>query len=132
MEKTCIALAAERPRRKHLHGRGEDQIVLELVQIGLETPPRTWRRLRFSRLLLKPFRNTSTDVEKTSLTIVLKIVNQKHLHGHGEDYDDKDLSKLLQRNTSTDVEKTSFSYSVKIPVEKHLHGRGEDVYTLLR
>ena len=34
---------------------------------GLETPPRTWRRLTHKRLLFGCLGNTSTDVEKTPL-----------------------------------------------------------------
>ena len=92
--------------RKHLHGRGEDYK----------------RSFDGSQL----WRNTSTDVEKTSFTSARNSLARKHLHGRGEDtmvicmYGLGEETPprtwrrrrhhtephLVQGNTSTDVEKT--------------------------
>ena len=51
--------------RKHLHGRGEDTLIIRLGLSPVETPPRTWRRHSEPSGLRLRLRNTSTDVEKT-------------------------------------------------------------------
>ena len=131
---------------KHLHGRGEDSRMWPTAESQLETPPRTWRRLELWYNGQGRLRNTSTDVEKTFFSYVIRWCLRKHLHGRGEDLHGiqklqnftetpprtwRRLPSLLsflrrQRNTSTDVEKTE-SHLVNSGVErKHLHGRGED------
>ena len=112
---------------KHLHGHGED-IALRADSLNhTETPPRTWRRQLPGQQALAVARNTSTDVEKTEVLCLGIQVNQKHLHGRGEDVWMTSTSltcretpprtwrrlcavqaaEVDQGNTSTDVEKTA-------------------------
>ena len=65
VEKTVPSSCADRPDWKHLHGRGEDVASAKAQRAGLETPPRTWRRLDDLDLTADEIGNTSTDVEKT-------------------------------------------------------------------
>ncbi len=88
VEKTETHAGAVEKLQKHLHGRGEDfwrplandrlngntSTDVEKTPLGprllcrsLETPPRTWRRLRDSCACAASRGNTSTDVEKTLL-----------------------------------------------------------------
>ena len=66
VEKTPSRLPLTIGVEKHLHGRGEDCMNASLTAMTLETPPRTWRRLRDENLQDSFNRNTSTDVEKTA------------------------------------------------------------------
>ena len=104
----------------------------------LETPPRTWRRLRLSIAYLFQIGNTSTDVEKTFFSACQAAPSQKHLHGRGEDRaisrafnrcwetpprtwrrpEVEVTAPAVTRNTSTDVEKTGRP-------QLHLHGHAE-------
>ncbi len=85
VEKTKPPGKRSRCFRKHLHGRGED-CVCHVVQGRLaETPPRTWRRLAFKASAAALAGNTSTDVEKTIGIRIVRMQNEKHLHGRGED-----------------------------------------------
>ena len=126
MEKTEHWEAMNGDQRKHLHGRGEDAVSELITACRRETPPRTWRRLPTFLFALFTFRNTSTDVEKTSVRKLELVVARKHLHGRGEDCARRETSalttetpprtwrrlpirhrpKIRRRNTSTDVEKT--------------------------
>ncbi len=147
VEKTVSAQNFGFFEQKHLHGRGEDQNlhwnrcglletpprtwrrlsnIASMSLLDEETPPRTWRRLTGCGVERLALRNTSTDVEKTSITPAITLATEKHLHGRGEDVLEGDrrsggletpprtwrrLSILLSnslsiRNTSTDVEKT--------------------------
>ena len=112
----------------------------------METPPRTWRRHRLIAYKLAFCRNTSTDVEKTSMYSTISSRVRKHLHGRGEDFLQSLCVELVQetpprtwrrpprriiagdtqRNTSTDVEKTILPTNGDRQPQKHLHGRGED------
>ena len=51
---------------KHLHGRGEDAKKHPKALSFVETPPRTWRRLKAVIEFIRRIGNTSTDVEKTA------------------------------------------------------------------
>ncbi len=66
VEKTLRRCAASPLCGKHLHGRGEDLLLIILIIQLIETPPRTWRRLSVRLLRSHMVRNTSTDVEKTA------------------------------------------------------------------
>ena len=65
VEKTRDRSDQPRRRRKHLHGRGEDQCPAHASVSAQETPPRTWRRRERNLMSANAERNTSTDVEKT-------------------------------------------------------------------
>ena len=126
VEKTQLKIRLYRSAQKHLHGRGEDLFGIENHRASLETPPRTWRRLR---------RHSSSAVSAW-----------KHLHGRGEDLKEMGMASALGEtpprtwrrrhhaflqdrrvgNTSTDVEKTIPDTSLFSHFRKHLHGRGED------
>ena len=146
MEKTTLNQYFAGCVWKHLHGRGEDSFQMNSTLIGMETPPRTWRRLPSVGTRAEYRGNTSTDVEKTPQYVNTRERFEKHLHGRGEDFDvnvqvfyeietpprawrrhrlDLDLIKRL-RNTSTDVEKTRTTFWDQRSERKHLHGRGED------
>ena len=81
--------------RKHLHGRGEDLSGSSPTIQAEETPPRTWRRLVSASPMIHRYRNTSTDVEKTPLKFHFRRINQKHLHGRGEDRSGTDEAPLI-------------------------------------
>ena len=66
VEKTNRKTRTIRMLKKHLHGRGEDCRKLKDDRFAVETPPRTWRRLKMNAERHIPSRNTSTDVEKTT------------------------------------------------------------------
>ena len=152
VEKTSQEKVHVRLFRKHLHGRGEDQVPMQGRLQQTETPPRTWRRRRRRRLHRGCRGNTSTDVEKTSSSIFLPSLSWKHLHGRGEDgagvwaatlsaetpprtwrrlAEVCDLP-LMAGNTSTDVEKTEPHQNSDSFCRKHLHGRGEDGFARSR
>ena len=148
VEKTADRRHDSGQRRKHLHGRGEDCTSSPFHFFHSETPPRTWRRQLSGGFDRGSFGNTSTDVEKTKKRIGTAHGNQKHLHGRGEDFIPRNVSKSIGEtpprtwrrpplmraslsfvgNTSTDVEKTGRSLSIVLLLRKHLHGRGEDVF----
>ena len=85
VEKTRRGHCAAKQAKKHLHGRGEDLIVVIKICRSQETPPRTWRRLLRRGSADVSCGNTSTDVEKTTLRTSSQIAYKKHLHGRGED-----------------------------------------------
>ena len=85
VEKTRLWMSGIWPRKKHLHGRGEDEFQHLLAELELETPPRTWRRLFPHHMRVPEGGNTSTDVEKTRSSNRPGIGLGKHLHGRGED-----------------------------------------------
>ena len=72
--------------------------------------------------------NTSTDVEKTRVSVSGDICHEKHLHGRGEDRVGRVKDQCILRNTSTDVEKTTLISPACTIMRKHLHGRGEDCH----
>ncbi len=86
VEKTRWSFVCMAWARKHLHGRGEDSFVIPPNPLGMETPPRTWRRREHSDRAFPSGRNTSTDVEKTASEQAPFPVPEKHLHGRGEDF----------------------------------------------
>ena len=51
--------------QKHPHGRGEDLVVVLLVNANVETPPRAWGRHFDSEESILSTRNTPTGVGKT-------------------------------------------------------------------
>ena len=63
--KTSAATASRPLSRKHPHGRGEDQDEAITARYALETPPRTWGRLRNLINIGQLSGNTPTDVGKT-------------------------------------------------------------------
>ena len=85
MEKTPLIPQRHIVRQKHLHERGEDSRSVQLARMGLETPPRAWRRRKCFIYAVFGIGNTSTSVEKTIITEFVKIVKEKHLHERGED-----------------------------------------------
>ena len=70
---------------KHPHGRGEDRERPYLALTLLETPPRSWGRLRKMQPGDSVLGNTPTVVGKTILKTYRKIQTGKHPHGRGED-----------------------------------------------
>ena len=146
VEKTSGSCWRRSPRRKHLHGRGEDLDTTVDGNSLIETPPRTRRRPVRRRQIVEVFGNTSTDVEKTLSLFPQRITLKKHLHGRGEDpvvsghtfplwetpprtwrrQGPLFYSYSTVRNTSTDVEKTISDPLSVVFDRKHLHGRGED------
>jgi len=72
-------------RGKHLHGRGEDLIIIIHRAVIIETPPRAWRRRKAGWRNEYRDRNTSTGVEKTVSQGDELPAKWKHLHGRGED-----------------------------------------------
>ena len=146
VEKTHTRHKRNSEFQKHLHGRREDKTMTESKDNALETPPRTWRRLRHRFESVRREGNTSTDVEKTFTKTVNPFPFGKHLHGRGEDHtllpgarfhietpprtwrrpQDVVVEAVSAGNTSTDVEKTFRFSRAGVDLKKHLHGRGED------
>jgi len=85
VEKTDELYEYEAISEKHLHGRGEDSLILRHSRAAAETPPRAWRRLYVLADKSRRFRNTSTGVEKTTTFSYENFTCEKHLHGRGED-----------------------------------------------
>jgi len=72
-------------RRKHPHGRGEDQSDTTEGFLIAETPPRAWGRHKWIKPSLDHIRNTPTGVGKTSTKSWRPTTRKKHPHGRGED-----------------------------------------------
>ena len=85
VEKTPQSHRWDNLGKKHLHGRGEDQIHDVRLLVCRETPPRAWRRRAGGMNITYGSGNTSTGVEKTPSTPPPVWCSQKHLHGRGED-----------------------------------------------
>ena len=104
--KTSHSNYADRCKKKHPHGCGEDRPARPVAPIWMETPPRVWGRLRprlgdvlhrgntptgvgktpASGFLPSPRkRNTPTGVGKTGCRAAPDDAGQKHPHGCGED-----------------------------------------------
>ena len=137
--------------KKHLHVRGENAIASTSPNFGIETPPRAWRKLLSTMLLLPMPGNTSTCVEKTFSTLAPDDSSQKHLHVRGENFSAAYIDEygmetpprawrklcwmifalICVRNTSTCVEKTCTKSRFTNLHKKHLHVRGENQYAQL-
>ena len=135
VEKTEVSFSHVVSLWKHLHGRGEDSLLIATLARLRETPPRTWRRRPRSKPPPDPQGNTSTDVEKTKERPQQCGLFQKHLHGRGEDRTTtasrrqlletpprtwrrrflKSTKRYFPRNTSTDVEKTGSMSHARAP-----------------
>ena len=63
--KTAARHGAPHLYRKHPHARGEDERKVSKRRKKLETPPRTWGRLKKGRQKTKKVGNTPTHVGKT-------------------------------------------------------------------
>ena len=85
VEKTLLRHLSCEPPWKHLHGRGEDFVMIWPLSVSPETPPRTWRRPQLDAIGVRVGGNTSTDVEKTIHGNSSQSFWWKHLHGRGED-----------------------------------------------
>ena len=126
VEKTFSEVPRIASQEKHLHGRGEDGRHMSEQTLAKETPPRTWRRPGSVRWPCAGLGNTSTDVEKTGVSVMPEVIIPKHLHGRGEDSRTSgsasrgpetpprtwrrppldNSQRVVEGNTSTDVEKT--------------------------
>ena len=133
VEKTFRSRCRNDRERKHLHARGENLVLVEILLIVEETPPRTWRKPAPCVSTDRRRGNTSTHVEKTHFHAVGVSSCEKHLHARGENQlrwrrerlieetpprTWRKLRKLrtnrgLSRNTSTHVEKTPVAPRVR-------------------
>ena len=133
-------------RRKHPHGRGEDEAERDTRTRDLETPPRAWGRPSGDTQALRVRGNTPTGVGKTHTCHHRCTAPQKHPHGRGEDraavkqscYRAETPPRAWGRqaarprqclplgNTPTGVGKTPTFSRKSAPSQKHPHGRGED------
>ncbi len=150
--KTCPARTLARYRRKHPHGRGEDDIHSEKLDGDEETPPRAWGRLSMAFGTQEIPRNTPTGVGKTFNKAFPDAVIRKHPHGRGEDcltmrpcsahretpprawgrLNRKRQQPKSSRNTPTGVGKTTQQFKARVQIWKHPHGRGEDASSSTR
>ena len=144
--KTNNEYAATLYRKKHPHGRGEDDGRLRTCHHVSETPPRAWGRPAMAAAAGGTCGNTPTGVGKTAARLRSPRSVWKHPHGRGEDYPTsinptgetetppRAWGRLLRgfcgktgkRNTPTGVGKTARSASYVATQRKHPHGRGED------
>ncbi len=83
--KTGSEFPWRRSRRKHPHGRGEDERSKTLTLVAVETPPRAWGRLSPRQALGRAGGNTPTGVGKTRRRRCRRARRRKHPHGRGED-----------------------------------------------
>ena len=133
-------------QRKHPHARGEDGCRILKANFKVETPPRTWGRLKGAERRGPNTRNTPTHVGKTLCDLCPSSSRRKHPHARGEDiedprYSDPDIEtpprtwgrrafppwpRPSSGNTPTHVGKTARRNSVKSTKRKHPHARGED------
>ncbi len=77
----CVLL-----RKKHPHGRGDDDPRIEVDDDQEETPPRAWGRRINKGTILNPVRNTPTGVGTTVTIFKDTFIPWKHPHGRGDDY----------------------------------------------
>ncbi len=85
-------------RRKHPHARGEDLEGIIMVRGILETPPRTWGRLKQIEQNVHASGNTPTHVGKTDGDGRRCTHDEKHPHARGED---RSRPPLMRRCTET-------------------------------
>ena len=76
----------------HLHIRGENAILGQMLFGVSGSPPHTWRKPSVFATDKRNPRITSTYVEKTFMVSLVLVRQQDHLHIRGENY------KLLQRH----------------------------------
>ena len=129
MEKTFPRKINQLLFQKHLHGRGEDHQNLGQLDHVPETPPRTWRRLGRFALPALDSGNTSTDVEKTVSVRIAPFRLRKHLHGRGEDEQERQLARRKKETPPRTWRRPSRCLQSKQSAGKHLHGRGEDRFS---
>ena len=127
VEKTSPPTKRPHSSQKHLHGRGEDPTKRSVGLSCLETPPRTWRRQVQEVAGMSSARNTSTDVEKTTLLTRDPATDRKHLHGRGEDSVLEVCCTGFTETPPRTWRRPSFPSQFLTTSEKHLHGRGEDL-----
>ena len=128
------------------HERGEDFNIGYSRINRMETPPRTWGRLRAEAAVLHRAGNIPTGVGKTRPFYFGGRTQWKHPHGRGEDVlRTKDvlpeeetpprawgrhiaaaINRGRRGNTPTGVGKTLCRLTAAEAKEKHPHGRGED------
>ncbi len=148
MGKKRLRLWANRARRKHPHGRGEEDRKRGESPGMRETPPRAWGRMVPSAWRMIRLRNTPTGVGKNLPTSNPCKFRRKHPHGRGEEWHaakfylgesetpprawGRSLSKTQMHkspgNTPTGVGKNQLSRLVSGCLKKHPHGRGEEGY----
>ena len=136
----------------HPHARGEDAIIVFLVQLLFGSPPRAWGRCESHPRHRRRARFTPTRVGKIHPMRIRSTVAPVHPHARGEDaharrpqpgchgspprawgrYRQRAVGARTRRFTPTRVGK------MRNPVEKpahaavHPHARGEDVVRLAR
>ena len=148
--KTHSASQDVHQKRKHPHGRGEDETGEGLVRWSTETPPRAWGRRMIARDFRVHIGNTPTGVGKTWPHPSAARHRQKHPHGRGEDFVVCLVLLVVQEtpprawgrltlknhaaadggNTPTGVGKTEHGLIKDRLSRKHPHGRGEDLFQL--
>ena len=69
VEQTAPTCKMRYGRKKHLHMRGADAVMMTTTQTAIETSPHAWSRLYFAKNLLVSVRNISTCVEQTGIQI---------------------------------------------------------------
>ena len=85
MGKTLQLFVKRLRKRKHPHGRGEDNWLRRTYLGTAETPPRAWGRPANFRDIRWLRGNTPTGVGKTNGIPYVSSPFEKHPHGRGED-----------------------------------------------
>ncbi len=83
--KTAPPAPAAPRRKKHPHGRGEDDGSSGKTRGNAETPPRAWGRPLHPPKVGLLSGNTPTGVGKTLCLNIYVVLMRKHPHGRGED-----------------------------------------------
>ena len=136
-----------RGRRKHPHGRGEEDARRAELGYRRETPPRAWGRVQRLEMSLIRVGNTPTGVGKRGARLLPVSQLQKHPHGRGEEFltdrprqiedetpprawgrgIDSASNYPRVRNTPTGVGKRPCAKGNQRVCRKHPHGRGEEL-----
>ena len=133
-------------RKKHPHGRGDDFIVVFVIVVYIETPPRAWGRRAAGDPARDRGGNTPTGVGTTRKLLPTQRGTKKHPHGRGDDpkagHGKSSRSETPPRawgrpknamaadaargNTPTGVGTTYGPRPRRMLAQKHPHGRGDD------
>ena len=84
VEKTYFLTLLPYLAKDHLHIRGENRLLVQVLLCGVGSPPHTWRKQIFLRICDCDYGITSTYVEKTLNCQVRHLEQWDHLHIRGE------------------------------------------------
>ena len=132
VENTAFPYFSFTAPKDHLHIRGEYAQRCNCKEVGIGSPPHSWRILDQHLTIKAGYRITSTYVENTPFLATSFPVIADHLHIRGEYCENKTARVKVSGITSTYVENTLHLGTAIHDGEDHLHIRGEYYEALYR